>query len=73
MRAAGGVYPAGMTPEPVPPPSRGSEPGSATDPEQSQPAEPPPGERYGPVAIARHVKDDGRALLLYSLNPEESG
>ncbi|MFI4985717.1 MAG: hypothetical protein ACHQAV_07020 [Solirubrobacterales bacterium] len=24
------------------------------------------GELVGPVAIARHVKDDGRALILYS-------
>jgi len=24
------------------------------------------GERVGPVAIARHVKDDGRALILYA-------
>ncbi len=23
-------------------------------------------ERTGPIAIARHVKDDGRALILYS-------
>jgi len=26
------------------------------------------GERSGPVAIARHVKDDGRALILYTLD-----
>jgi hypothetical protein len=26
-------------------------------------------ERIGPVAIARHVKDDGRALILYSEQP----
>jgi hypothetical protein len=25
-----------------------------------------PAERYGILAITRHVKDDGRALLLYS-------
>jgi|GEM_PF-1571831 hypothetical protein len=25
-----------------------------------------PDERVGPVAIARHVKDDGRALILYT-------
>jgi hypothetical protein len=24
------------------------------------------GERLGPIVIARHVKDDGRALILYS-------
>jgi hypothetical protein len=26
-------------------------------------------ERIGPVAVARHVKDDGRALILYSEAP----
>ncbi len=26
----------------------------------------PQDERCGPIAIARHVKDDGRALLLYT-------
>jgi hypothetical protein len=26
----------------------------------------PQDERVGPVAIARHVKDDGRALILYT-------
>jgi hypothetical protein len=25
-----------------------------------------PGERVGPLAVARHVKGDGRALILYS-------
>jgi len=25
----------------------------------------PPDERYGPVALTRHVKDDGRALIVY--------
>jgi hypothetical protein len=25
----------------------------------------PAGERVGPLAVARHVKDDGRALILY--------
>jgi hypothetical protein len=28
-----------------------------------------PEERLGPIAIARHVKDDGRALILYSEAP----
>ena len=27
-----------------------------------------PDERVGPVAIARHVKADGRALLLYTVD-----
>jgi hypothetical protein len=37
-------------------------------PEQDQRAgaDAPPGERYGPLAIARHVKDDGRGLLLFT-------
>jgi hypothetical protein len=32
--------------------------------EQAEKAHPP--ERYGVVEIARHVKDDGRALVLYT-------
>ncbi len=69
MRAGGWVYPPGMTPEPAPPPSQESEPGGGSESgsgERSQPGDPPPEERYGPVAVARHVKDDGRALLLYT-------
>ncbi len=31
-----------------------------------------PGERYGPVAIERRVKDDGRALILYTRIQESS-
>jgi hypothetical protein len=27
---------------------------------------PPPDERLGPLEIKRHVKDDGRALILYT-------
>jgi hypothetical protein len=34
--------------------------------ERSQPRQSPDaGERYGPVELARSVKDDGRALILY--------
>ncbi len=80
MGAGGWVYPARMTPEPqVPPPPRGSPPGSGTQAdaaspqEGSPPGEPQPSERYGPIAIARHLKGDGRALLLYSRPPKESG
>ncbi len=29
-------------------------------------------ERYGTVAVTRHVKDDGRALLLYTRAAEQS-
>jgi hypothetical protein len=28
-------------------------------------------ERYGPLLLARHAKDDGRALILYTLKPQE--
>ena len=68
MRSGWWVYPPRVTPEPVPP-SRGPEPDSGTeaDPgQQRKPGDPPPGERYGPVAIERYLKDDGRALLLYT-------
>ncbi|MGD0452489.1 MAG: hypothetical protein ABSB69_02730 [Solirubrobacteraceae bacterium] len=44
-----------------------------------KPAEPPPSaprggqsERTGPVAIARHVKDDGRALIIYTRDTHPS-
>ena len=52
-----------MAREPAaPPPSdrsaQGASPGAG---EQAQPPE-----RYGPLALARHVKDDGRALLLFT-------
>ena len=41
--------------EPVGPPEReGAPPGA--------------GERIGPVAIVRHVKGDGRALILYTVD-----
>ncbi len=80
MGARRWVYPPPMTPEPqAPPPPRGSrpdpgEPADAGNPEEGpQPGEPMSAERYGPVAIARHAKDDGRALLLYSRIPEDSG
>jgi hypothetical protein len=29
-----------------------------------------PHEHSGPVVIARHLKDDGRSLILYSREPE---
>jgi hypothetical protein len=52
----------------VPSPS-GSSPSGAPE----QPQQPPePIERYGIVSVARHVKDDGRALLLYTLEEPEA-
>jgi hypothetical protein len=38
--------------------------GGAHDPRGEQQSE-----RTGPVTIARHVKDDGRALILYTRDP----
>jgi hypothetical protein len=32
---------------------------------------PAPAERYGPLIIDRRVKDDGRALILYTFSEEE--
>ena len=75
MRAARWVYPPGMTPGPAaPPPQRPQrDPGAEPDPgEQPRPGELQPDERYGPVVVARHVKDDGRALLLYTHAAQES-
>jgi hypothetical protein len=31
-----------------------------------------PTERFGPLAVSRHVKDDGRALILYTRRPDGS-
>jgi hypothetical protein len=50
------------------------EPKGAEEPEVDPPeAEQPPGatERYGVLAIARHAKDDGRALILYTRLDED--
>jgi hypothetical protein len=39
---------------------------AALDAERPHPPQSPDaGERYGPVELARTVKDDGRALILY--------
>ena len=45
-------------PPPSDRPEQGASPGAG---EQAQAAE-----RYGPLALARHLKDDGRALLLFT-------
>jgi hypothetical protein len=45
-----------QNPAELPPPEQRAE----IDPQSGGP------ERCGPVAIARHVKDDGRALILYT-------
>ena len=49
----------------------------ATPPEQAaegasiRPPERVPTERFGPLLVRRHRKDDGRALLLYELREDE--
>lgn len=35
-----------------------------------QPREPGPQERFGPLTLTRMRKDDGRALLVFSRNPD---
>jgi len=48
------------------PAAESPEPGRAsTGPRQREAALGMPGEREGPLAVERHVKDDGRALILY--------
>ena len=79
MATGGWVYAPGMTREPPPAsPSRGPERGlhEHAQPGKSRPRESPaeesqPGERYGPIVITRHVKEDGRALLLYTRSARE--
>jgi hypothetical protein len=46
----------------APPPSSGP---SESEPHTEHVERPGRRERFGPVSIARHVKDDGRALILY--------
>lgn len=62
-RGRRGVYPRPMADEPLP---------SARQPPQAPASGPadakPEGERYGPLIVTRHRKDDGRALILYSLD-----
>jgi hypothetical protein len=50
-----------------------------SEPQRSQPvagarahAPPEPPERYGIVTFERHVKDDGRALILYARDAQGS-
>jgi hypothetical protein len=52
-----------MAREPAaPPPSDRPEHGAR--PDSGGRSQPP--ERYGPLGVARHAKDDGRALLLFT-------
>jgi hypothetical protein len=52
----------------APPPSDGPERGPQAGADEGQ----QPSERYGPLALARHAKYDGRALLLFSRAEQES-
>lgn len=51
-----------------PQPSRQPTPGSG----RSESLSGRPGERTGALFVARHVKDDGRALILYSRDDADS-
>jgi len=39
---------------------------SESDSSEEHEARMQPGEHYGPLAVARHPKEDGRALILYT-------
>ena len=52
----------GQTAEP-----RRSEPSTRDHGPFEQTSERAPAERFGPLVVERHRKDDGRALLLYEL------
>jgi hypothetical protein len=59
---------AGKPAEPEPEPA-----GEQPDIEPAQYADREPGgEHIGPLAIARYVKDDGRALIVYTREPRAS-
>ncbi len=36
-------------------------------------ADGPSAERFGPISLTRHRKDDGRALILYRAGPDGEG
>jgi hypothetical protein len=59
---------AGNPAEPPPSERRSRVDGQADDERARGGGREPPDERSGPVAVARHVKDDGRALILYTRN-----
>jgi hypothetical protein len=59
---------AGKPAEPEPEPA-GEQPEIEPAPHGSRE---PDDERIGPVAIARYVKDDGRALIVYTREPRAS-
>jgi hypothetical protein len=48
-----------MAAKPAEPEQPGAEPGRHREPEQAD-------EHTGPVAVTRHLKSDGRALILYT-------
>jgi hypothetical protein len=62
-----------MAEKPAEPPVLGhrSEIGQQTGPREQRGERESRDERTGPVAITRHVKDDGRALILYTRGRHE--
>ncbi len=64
-----------MIPEPAPAPASrepGRGPTEGAGQGATEPGESGQGERYGPISVSRYVKDDGRALLLYTRSAESS-
>jgi hypothetical protein len=66
-----------MADNPAPPPASRGPADAAPGKPQRQPTpvehdSPMPVEQYGIVSVARHVKDDGRSLLLYTHRRPES-
>jgi hypothetical protein len=52
-------------------PDPGASERSDGDSGEGQPDRAPGQDRFGPLAIERHVKDDGRALILYTHSERE--
>jgi hypothetical protein len=50
---------------------RSAPPEQAAEGASTQPPERVPTERFGPLLVERHRKDDGRALLLYEWREDE--
>jgi hypothetical protein len=63
-----GVYPRGMAGQTPEPPPAGQRPGSDRQTEHREHDDEPAveHEHIGPISIERHVKADGRALILYT-------
>jgi hypothetical protein len=62
------VYPREMPGKPPEPPAADRSGGDATPVASGEQTEP---ERLGPLTVSRHLKDDGRALILFSRSEPE--